>query len=461
MIFFINILFGGLFDPLRGSRGSGSDGSPAFSFFWRKKKKLRQKEKSLPAFFSQKASAKKKVCKHFLCRGLSKKKKMFFSYSTRFAGQGWVGDPRLFQLSFFFKKKKASAKKKNVFFRIFCKFEFPKQQFMDFDPLSIRHRELFVNAVSSLPVLSCDFSFATIFTWKRKFQSEIALFHNSIIVKFRDSQGKTAFLAPLGGNVSEATQAIIDYCNQRNIELKIYAITQDFLQRLTPTVREKLDVTFDRDQAEYIYRRADLASLEGGKLKKKRNHVNRFLTDYPTYEVEEITHRNIKSCEEIYWKWRRETEDRGDNTVDIEDEKTALYEAFAHFEELHLRGLLLKINGQNAAFAFGEMVTETCFLTHTEKALTEYAGVYAMINKLTAETVAHEATYINREEDMGIENLRKAKMSYFPEFLLEKATASLAEAHCNAQILMKHLDARLLAQRQKHASKAIANCINE
>ena len=96
-----------------------------------------------------------------------------------------------------------------------------------------------------------------------------------------------------------------------------------------------------------------------------------------------------------------------------------------NFDYLGLKGGLICVNGNIAAFTIGEQLTKDTFVVHVEKARTDIHGAYTIINQQFVENEMSEFTYVNREEDLGIENLRKAKMSYHPDILLEKSVARL------------------------------------
>lgn len=177
-------------------------------------------------------------------------------------------------------------------------------------------------------------------------------------------------------------------------------------------------IEYDRDSADYLYRQESLATLAGKKLHAKRNHINRFLENYPDYQYERINGKNWKECLELEEAWARENNPEHD--VDKENEKAVIAYALEHRKMFGMIGGLIRAEGKVVAFTLGERLTEDTFDVHFEKAYADVQGAYAMINREFVRRELSDYTYINREEDMGIPGLRQAKLSYQPDSLVEK-----------------------------------------
>ena len=183
--------------------------------------------------------------------------------------------------------------------------------------------------------------------------------------------------------------------------------------------------TADRDYADYLYLRSDLATLSGKRFQPKRNHVNKFKRTYANYAYTPITPDHIRECLLLEQEWCQANDcDKQEGTG---NERRALTYALEHFDELQLTGGILHVEGQIAAFSFGSPINQDTFGVHVEKADTRIEGAYAMINYEFANHVPEQYTYLNREEDLGIEGLRKAKLSYQPTIILEKYIACLRD----------------------------------
>lgn len=175
--------------------------------------------------------------------------------------------------------------------------------------------------------------------------------------------------------------------------------------------------TDKRSMYDYIYNAVDLIELSGKKYHGKRNHINAFLEAYPDYRYVRVTEENVdllrSAAESLYQK-----DDR------LPDEYIAIGELFDHFGELGLKAGILYVGEEPVAYSIGEKMCADTALIHIEKADRDIRGAYPMINQLFASDFA-DCTYINREEDMGIEGLRKAKLSYHPAFMGEYSAAKV------------------------------------
>jgi len=198
------------------------------------------------------------------------------------------------------------------------------------------------------------------------------------------------------------------------------------IRGLTEHSRDELEAAFpgefeyeqDPRYFDYIYEAEKLATLAGKKLHAKRNHINRFVENNPDWTFEPITLRTISSCLAMAEEWAEGKDD---------DDLDALHRAVFHFEVLGLEGGLIRVDGRVVAFTIGEPLNSDTYIIHFEKAFADIQGAYPIINR---EFVRHilelhpHIRYINREEDLGIESLQRAKRSYYPAFMVEKFQAT-------------------------------------
>ena len=161
-----------------------------------------------------------------------------------------------------------------------------------------------------------------------------------------------------------------------------------------------------------------MISLSGKKLHGKRNHINKFKENNPNWRYEPLSQENVSACVKMAEEWREK------NLCDEKGEKHTEFcvtlRALDEYEQLGLKGGVLRIEDRVVAFTLGEELNRETFVVHIEKAMADIQGAYPMINQ---QFLVHEASqykYVNREEDMGEEGLRKAKLSYYPVFLQEK-----------------------------------------
>ena len=206
--------------------------------------------------------------------------------------------------------------------------------------------------------------------------------------------------------------------------LEIIGVTTENQQELDTLFPGKFIYEPMRNGFDYIYTVESLSSLSGKKLHAKRNHINHFISEYQDWTFEPITPDNLAECYEMNTEWTREnttSEDTG-----LMQENAAIKRCFEHYSELELEGGLLRLDGKIIAYTIGEVIASDTFNTHIEKAFADIQGAYPLINREFASYIKEnhpEIVYINREEDMGSEGLRHAKLSYHPAILLEKHRA--------------------------------------
>lgn len=272
---------------------------------------------------------------------------------------------------------------------------------------------------------SADFSFSNMYAWDESYKQAVAYLDNRVIVWPRYAR-EPFFVFPVGsGELKRCIDEIGMFSQQNGLPFKIRGITCDNVEKLEALYPDKFHITGDRDYYDYIYLAEKLATLSGKKLQAKRNHINRFVMEND-WSFEPITKEVINECLSMLSEWMRNSTDILGTGTGLDEEYTAIRRAFESYSSLDLKGGLLRSEGKVIAFALGEKISTDTFIIHFEKAYSYIQGAYAMINREFARHIIDthpEIKYINREDDMGIESLRTAKLSYRPEFLIEKFTA--------------------------------------
>lgn len=267
---------------------------------------------------------------------------------------------------------------------------------------------------------ACDFCFTNLYTWNAKFKTVFAIAHRTIFLKFTESDGYVYYMMPIGKMpLKDAFELIMQDAKDNKIPLRMKGITARMWDNIQKEMPDMFQYIPDRNNDEYIYLSEKLIKLSGKKLQSKRNHINRFKADNPDWEYFPLTEKKeLTECIKMLDEWEESVESRIDKTLRYDYIATRLM--LENFEYLRLRGGAVKVNGKIVAFTIGEPLTTDSFVVHVEKAFADMNGAYTIINQQFIEHEASEFTYINREEDMGLENLRKAKMSYYPDILLEE-----------------------------------------
>jgi hypothetical protein len=172
----------------------------------------------------------------------------------------------------------------------------------------------------------------------------------------------------------------------------------------------------DRDYFDYVYRVSDLAELPGTKYAKIRNRLNKFQKNF-TYSIEDLSEKNMDEVGDFLKRWCL-WKDCGSDPM-LESERKAIVFSMAHFFELGLSGVALRIQDSVEAIAVFEQMNADTAVVHFEKGSPDYDGIYKAVNRETAQRLQTIVPFVDREEDLGIAGLRQAKLSYHPHHFVE------------------------------------------
>lgn len=297
---------------------------------------------------------------------------------------------------------------------------------IDFHRVSLGDREEVLAYLQGNPYCNCDYSFGNLYNWGFLYQTSIAFHKGMMVVRFRSREtGRIAFLTPIGeGDLGEVLRDMEASLEDSDQHLTLMAVQESALEAIQATNPADIHVIANRDNADYLYEREKLETLSGKKLQSKRNHINKFKRLYPDYQYEAITKANAAECAELYNVWYAVTED----SEGMEEERIMVRRALEEHEAIGLRGGCIRVDGKIIAFTLGMQVSPHCFGVHIEKADTAYDGSFTIINQEFVAHLPEQYVRINREEDLGLEGLRKAKLSYYPMKILEKHTVVLRYA---------------------------------
>ena len=297
---------------------------------------------------------------------------------------------------------------------------------LDFKRITIEDKNNYEKYLNDGKERGCEFSFANLFLWGRQ---SVAFAYNHVLV-FSQFNQRTVYPFPVGDdNVKEAIDAIIADSEERGIPCRITGIRpwqKEIIENLYP---DKFRFHCERGSFDYVYNIDDLAELKGRKYQSKRNHCNRFYEAHPDYKVEPLNDSNIDKVIFMSEKWFEEKL-KANPDSDFHMERKALEKAFANYEELGMESLVLTDGNDILAFTMASRMSDTTFDVNFEKAVSGVQGAYAVINHEFAKYLREkypDVKYLDREEDLGIEGLRKAKESYYPDHLINKCWACLLE----------------------------------
>lgn len=267
---------------------------------------------------------------------------------------------------------------------------------------------------------ACEFSFNTIWMWRKYYNNQVALKDGVLFVRSGDVE--PLYLLPVAGDMRRNIEFLLSYEHDRGEKLLLFGADSNVKSRIEQWFSGVFEWEPSAADFDYIYNTEDLALLGGRKYHSKRNHIAAFEAQYD-WSYEQITRDNSEEVTAMVAEWCRERGNCSD--PGLRSERHSIGEALKNRKELSLTGGLIRVGGKVVAMTMGSPINNEVFDIHTEKALSEYSGAYAVINReFAARELYGKYPLINRENDMGIEGLRRAKQSYRPVLVLEKYLAT-------------------------------------
>ena len=284
----------------------------------------------------------------------------------------------------------------------------------DFKRISLDDKSVFDKHYANYPPVHSDNLFTTMISWMDYSDYHYALVDDNIVI-MTQLNAEIRFRPPSGKPNIDLLRQVLTLAIKEGSDYPfgvIEAEKKEWISKNFP----KLKFLEHRDYFDYVYLSSDLAELPGTSYRKIRNRLNKFKRNY-SYTTEAISEENTDEVNEFLKRWCLWKDCESD--VVLENEKKAILYSMAHFFDLALLGLVIRINENIEAVAVYEKMNSSTALVHYEKGSPDYDGIYKAINMETAKVLQKDFTFINREEDMGIPGLRQAKMSYRPHHMVE------------------------------------------
>lgn len=297
---------------------------------------------------------------------------------------------------------------------------------MDFKDISIDSKKDLEKYFDMVDYEACEYCFTTLYMWQHVYKTAYYI-GEDFAVLVGEYEGDSFSILPLAkkDKLSKVIDFVIKYFE--NLDKKIYlrGVTKDIVDILRKDYPDKFDYTEERDLFDYIYDGESLRTLAGRKNQKKRNHINSFIKDYEgRYEYKLLGKDNFNDCLELLKDWTSNKEENDSVDDGIDDELEGIQKLFKNYDivkdKLKVAGIF--IDGKLEAFTMGELLNENMALIHIEKANPNIRGLYPFINQQFLINEFQNVDFVNREEDLGIPGLRKAKLSYHPCRFVEKYT---------------------------------------
>ena len=281
-------------------------------------------------------------------------------------------------------------------------------------PLNLDHRVVLQNALRDSDPQASELTFTNLFMWRIYYGLQVSIEGETVLLK-AETEAQPPFLLPTLGPPLDPgrLKEIVDALGAGGC---IARADEAWLKR-NPGLTGPFTVLSDRDQFDYVYRTEDLISLAGRKYHRKKNHVNRFLKMYE-FTYEELTPDMTDACLKLSEEWC--VLRNCDEHPSMKGEERAILEAMNHWPRLGFKGGAIFIDGRLEAFSLGEQLNSQTAVIHIEKANADFHGIYAVLNQRFVQHTWSHTEFINREQDLGEKNIRKAKESYVPYRFIEK-----------------------------------------
>lgn len=284
---------------------------------------------------------------------------------------------------------------------------------MDFKRIELSDIERIKPFFSYVESKTCDFTVGGMFMWRNYYSMEYSVYGDVLISRLKNENGDVYYNIPLGKSTPDA----ISLCVERFAcpKIRFCTVPQEYIgvfERMYP----HCTVTEQTDYADYLYSAEELISLKGKKFSPQRNLISQFKRNYPIWRFEQVKDSNIA---DIIVFLNRNAAQTGDGSIASSVESNMCLEVLNNLEAYGMTGLCLTVDGKIVGFSLGEISNGTLFV-HIEKADRAYKGAYQLLMNCFAEQFGKNVQYINREEDMGSEGLRRAKQAYNPICLLKK-----------------------------------------
>ncbi|RIZ57334.1 DUF2156 domain-containing protein [Paraclostridium bifermentans] len=269
---------------------------------------------------------------------------------------------------------------------------------------------------------ACEYCFTTLYMWKDLYNTKYYVEDDFAIVA-GEYENKGFIILPLAKkeNMNKAFDFIIKNFERQNKQIHLKAINKEVVEYLQSVYGNRFEYIEERNNFDYIYDGESLRTLSGRKNQKKRNHLNSFVKEYgDRVEYKKLEEADFDECINLLKEWSIDKEE----SIELDSEFKAIKRIFKNYEKLKdtLKISGIYIDSKLEAFSIGEMLNDNMAVIHVEKANADIRGLYPYINQQFLLNEFSDVEFVNREEDLGIEGLRKAKLSYHPVKFAEKYT---------------------------------------
>jgi uncharacterized protein len=279
--------------------------------------------------------------------------------------------------------------------------------FPDFQALELENREELLPFFQRFPLEISESTFANHFIWRRYDHPRFTTINGNLCLRCDPPDQPAYFLQPLGDNDIPGT-------------IRVCLTAASRLSRIPASFAERwcggLRCAPDRDDFDYVYKTQDLTELKGKRYDGKRNRIKKFEKSH-AWSYTAIGPSDLGACRALFQEWLAAKDPEGGA---IDAQQDAIQEALLHYRSLGLVGGAILTEGALAALAIGERLNDQTAVIHIEIVSPRYEGLAQLMNREYVRREWARTAFINREQDLGVPGLRRAKLSYHPEHLVEK-----------------------------------------
>ncbi len=294
---------------------------------------------------------------------------------------------------------------------------------MDFSEITIKDKALFDRCIREFNPQISEITFTNLFMWRKTYGFRYTVVNELLCLVAMSYEKQPFFLPPIGRlekeSFKDTVKKLAEYSRQQGWPVAFKRVPEEMLEYFKAAGAARENIIFDRNNSDYLYLTQDMIHFRGKKYHGKKNHVNRFVKSY-SHEYVPMGTEHLAECMRIMEAWcaRRDCSCRRGQFC----EKHAVKDLLDSYGELGCKGALIKVEGRFEAFTIGELLNEDTTVIHVEKANDSINGLYTFVFQQFCLHEWKDTTYVNREQDLGAEGLRKSKLSYQPVRLVNKYT---------------------------------------
>lgn len=298
-------------------------------------------------------------------------------------------------------------------------------EMLEFSPVTLKDHSSLDPFLKEYGSASCQHSFPAMLGLKAKYGDEFCFVDDVLFIhrSLLDHDGFRVYLAPLG-NISRDfdrnISILLDDAHCHHARVSFETVTGEFKDMLSSAMPDTFEADYVRDMSEYLYSVSDFSRLSGKALAAKRNRVGAFFSAYSgRVRIEDINSSNIGDVHEFTLRWFEEKM-VSDHDLGLESEFKAIPVYLDNFDLLGFKGVSVYLDNSLVGYAAGFPLSSDTMDEVIEKGRRDITGIYQLLCHEFATRCSRDFLFVNREEDLGVEGLRRSKLSYGPVRLLDK-----------------------------------------